>query len=209
MANFLHHGDLPDDLDLGKIVAVDCEMMGVSYHRDRLCLVQLSAGDGNAHLVKFDGKDYSAPNLKRLFTDPTILKLFHMALTDLAVIKHWLGVRTAPVFCTKVASRLCRTYTDRHSMKNLLEEVLDVKLAKPLLLQTSDWGVAELSQEQIDYAADDVLYLHRLREKLVALIEREGRTHLAQACFDFLPYRAELDLYGWDDSLLRYKLNTR
>jgi ribonuclease D len=204
MANFLHHGDLPDDLDLGKIVAVDGEMMGLSVHRDRLCLVQLSAGDGNAHLVKFDGKDYSAPNLKRLLTDPTVTKIFHVAITDVAVMKKWLEVRVAPVFCTKIASRLCRTYTDRHSMKSLLEEVVGIKVAKPPMMQTSDWGAPELTQEQIDYAADDVLYLHPLREKLMALIEREGRTHLAEACFNFLPYRAELDLYGWDDSLLRY-----
>lgn len=208
MANHLYHGDLPDDvlaqLSAGTAVAVDGEMMGLNPFRDRLCLVQLSSGDGNAHLVKFDGKDYSAPNLKALLSNPKVTKIFHVARTDMAVMKHWLGITVAPVFCTKVASRLCRTYTDRHSMKFLIEDLLGIKIGKNHAFQCSDWGAATLSTEQQDYAADDVLYLHQLMAKLTELLEREGRFGLAKACFDFLPARAELDLGGWDDSMLGY-----
>ncbi len=203
MALHLHHGDLPEGLSLGPIVAVDGEMMGLDPYRDRLCLVQLSAGDGDAHLVKFDGKDYSAPRLKALLADPAVEKIFHVARTDLAVMKHWLGVTVAPVFCTKVASRLCRTFTERHGMKDLIRELLHVDFSKGVQ-QTSDWGAAELTPEQLAYAADDVLYLHRLRETLIALLEREGRLALAQACFRFLPWRAELDLGHWPEDVLGY-----
>lgn len=203
MALHLHHGDLPEGLSLGPLVAVDGEMMGLDPYRDRLCLVQLSAGDGDAHLVKFDGKDYSAPRLKALLSDPEVEKIFHVARTDLATMKHWLGITVAPVFCTKVASRLCRTFTDRHGMKDLIRELLHVDFSKGVQ-QTSDWGAAELTPEQLTYAADDVLYLHRLREKLIALLEREGRLALAQACFRFLPWRADLDLGHWPEDVLGY-----
>lgn len=203
MTVHLHHGDMPDGLDLGPIVAVDGEMMGLNPYRDRLCLVQLSAGDGDAHLVKFRGKDYAAPNLKRLLGSPEVEKIFHCGLTDLAFMKHWLGVSVAPVFCTKIASKLCRTYTERHGMKDLIKELLKVDFSKGAQ-QTSDWGVEELSSEQLSYAADDVLYLHRLREELIKLLERENRLELAKACFRFLPYRAELDLGGWPDDVLGY-----
>lgn len=203
MALHLHHGDLPDGLSLGPVVAVDGEMMGLNPYRDRLCLVQLSAGDGEAHLVKFDGTDYSAPNLKALLSSPDVEKIFHVARTDLAVMKHWLGVTVAPVFCTKVASRLCRTFTERHGMKDLIKELLHVDFSKGVQ-QTSDWGAPDLSPEQLSYAADDVLYLHRLRDVLTALLRREGRWEMAQACFRFLPTRAELDLGGWPEDVLGY-----
>lgn len=203
MTVHLHHGDLPDGLDLGPIVAVDGEMMGLHPHRDRLCLVQLSSGDGDAHLVKFNGKEYDAPNLKALLSSPDVEKIFHCARTDLAFMKHWLGVAVAPVFCTKIASKLCRTYTERQGMKELIRELLKIDFSKGAQ-QTSDWGAEELSPEQLSYAADDVLYLHRLREELIKLLEREDRMELAQACFRFLPYRAELDLGGWPDDVLGY-----
>ena len=203
MTIHLYHGDLPDSLDLGAVVAVDGEMMGLNPFRDRLCLVQLSSGDGNAHLVKFDGKDYSAPNLKKLLANPDVVKIFHVARTDVAVMRHWLGVRVAPVFCTKVASRLCRTYTERHSMKDLIRDVLGVEFNKGAQ-QTSDWGAPELTPEQQSYAADDVLYLHALRDKLTAMLEREGRLQLAEECFNFIPTRAELDLGGWAEDMLGY-----
>ncbi|UKV14430.1 ribonuclease D [Thalassospiraceae bacterium SW-3-3] len=198
MTNFLHHGDLPDGLDLGKVVAIDSETMGLNPHRDRLCVVQLSAGDGDAHLVKFDGENYEAPNLKKLLDDPSVLKLFHFGRFDIAVMDKYLGVRCAPVYCTKIASKLVRTYTDRHGLKDLVRELVGVNLDKQQ--QSSDWGSAELSDEQIAYAASDVLYLHKAKEELDRRLAREGRTELAQACFEFLPIRATLDLLGWEEA---------
>lgn len=200
MTIYLHKNDLPAGLDFGPVVAVDGEMMGLQPHRDRLCLIQLSAGDGDAHLVQFDGTDYSAPNLKALLSNPAVEKIYHVARTDIAYAKQWLNVRVAPVFCTKVASRLCRTYTDKHGMKEIIKELLGIEIAKGL--GSSDWGVADLTEEQKQYAAEDVLYLHALREKLITLLERDGRMELARACFDFLPYRAELDLGGWSEEML-------
>lgn len=194
----LHHGDLPDGLDLGSLVAVDSETMGLTVPRDRLCLVQLSAGDGHAHLVQLAAGDYRAPNLRRLLTDESVTKLFHYARFDLAAFGHWLGVWARPVWCTKVASKLVRTYTDRHGLKDLCRELLGVEIAKQQ--QSSDWGAETLSPEQLAYAASDVLHLHRLKEVLEALLRREGRLEIAQACFDFLPTRAQLDLLGgWGD----------
>lgn len=197
MANFLHQGDLPDDLDLGDIVAIDCETMGLNPHRDRLCVVQLSGGDGNAHLVQVAKGQTEAPNLCKLLTDPKVLKLFHFGRFDIAAMYNAFGALTAPVYCTKIASKMVRTYTDRHGLKNLLQELLGVDISK--LQQMSDWGAPELTDAQLEYAASDVLYLHQLREKLNARLEREGRTEMAQACFDFLPTRAKLDLAGWPE----------
>lgn len=193
----LHRNDLPDGLELGGLVAVDSETMGLNVVRDRLCLVQLSAGDETCHLVQFTGDAYDAPNLKRLFGDPSVTKLFHFARFDLATIQHHLGVTCRPVYCTKVASKLARTFTDRHSLRDLCRDLLGVDLSKQQ--QSSDWGAAELSEEQINYAAADVLYLHRLKAVLDEMLEREGRRDLAQACFDFLPARAALDLAGWSE----------
>ena len=195
MAIHLHRGDLPESLDLGKTVAVDCETMGLEPRRDRLCLVQLSAGDGDCHLVQFAPGAYDAPRLKALLADPGVTTLFHFARFDLAVLRHYLGVRCAPVYCTKIASKLTRTYTDRHGLKDLCRELLGVDLAKQQ--QMTDWGAAELRKEQLAYAAADVTFLHRLRDRLDAMLAREGRSDLAAACFRFLPYRAELDLLGW------------
>ena len=191
----LHRGDLPEGLDLGATVAVDCETMGLDPRRDRLCLVQLSAGDGDYHIVQFAPGEYHAPRLAALLGDPGGTTLLHYARFDLAMLRRHLGVRCAPVYCTKVASKLARTQTDRHSLKDLCRELLGVEISKQQ--QQSDWGAAELSEKQLAYAAADVTYLHRLRERLDALLEREGRSELAQACFGFLPYRAELDLLGW------------
>jgi ribonuclease D len=203
MAIHLHANDLPSGLSFGPSVAVDCEMLGLNPYRDRLCVLQLSAGDGTAHLVKFDGKDYSAPNLKKLLADASVEKIFHFARTDLAVIKHWLGVRCAPIFCTKIASRFCRTYTDKHGMKDLIKDLLAIEFSKGVQ-QTSDWGTDTLTEEQKAYAADDVLYLHRLREKLVDLLKRDNHLEYAEAAFRYLPLRAEMDLLGWPDSVLDY-----
>lgn len=197
MANHLYQGDLPDGLDLGNIVAIDCETMGLNPNRDRLCVVQLSGGDGNAHLVQIAKGQTEAPNLCKLLEDPDVLKLFHFGRFDIAAMLNAFGATTAPVYCTKIASKLVRTYTDRHGLKNLLQELLGVDISK--LQQMSDWGASELTNAQLDYAASDVLYLHQLREKLNERLEREGRTALAQACFDFLPTRAELDLAGWPE----------
>lgn len=197
MANFLHQGDLPDDLDLGDIVAIDCETMGLNPHRDRLCVVQLSGGDGNAHLVQVAKGQTEAPNLCKLLTDPKVLKLFHFGRFDIAAMYNAFGALTAPVYCTKIASKMVRTYTDRHGLKNLLQELLGVDISK--LQQMSDWGAPELTDAQLEYAASDVLYLHQLREKLNERLAREGRTEMAQACFDFLPTRAKLDLAGWPE----------
>ncbi|MBT8459253.1 MAG: ribonuclease D [Boseongicola sp.] len=197
MTNTLYQGDLPEDLDLGDMVAIDCETMGLNPHRDRLCLVQLSGGDGNAHLVQIAKGQTSAPNLERLLTDPKVLKLFHFGRFDIAAMYHAFGALTAPVYCTKIASKLVRTYTDRHGLKNLLDELLGVDISK--LQQMSDWGAAELSEAQLAYAASDVLYLHALRDKLNERLDREGRKYLAEAAFDFLPTRAQLDLAGWPE----------
>jgi ribonuclease D len=191
----LHQHDLPEGLDLGAVVAVDTEAMGLNPHRDRLCLVQLSAGDGECHLVQFQRRDHRAPNLCRLLTDPDVEKLFHFARYDLAVIRQYLGVLCRPVYCTKIASKLARTYTDRHGLKDLCQELLGLELSKQL--QSSDWGAAELSEAQLSYAAGDVLHLHEIRQRLDDMLAREGRQALAAACFAFLPERAELDLAGW------------
>jgi ribonuclease D len=190
----LHKGDLPPGRFAGKTVAIDTETLGLNPHRDRLCLVQLSDGDGTAALVQISG-DYDAPELKRLLADESVLKIFHYGRFDMAVLKHFLGVMPGPVYCTKIASKLARTYTDRHGLKDLCRELLGVELSKQQ--QSSDWGAAELSPEQLSYAASDVLYLHALRDRLDAMLRREGREHLARACFEFLPTRAELDLEGW------------
>ena len=195
----IHHyrNDLPDGLSFGTIVAIDTETMGLDPRRDRLCVVQLSSGDGDAHLVQIDRGQTSAPNLERLLTDPAILKLFHFGRFDIAALQNAFGVRTAPVWCTKIASRMTRTFTDRHGLKYLLIELLGIDVSKQQ--QTSDWGAATLTDAQRDYAASDVLYLHRLKSELESRLIREGRMALAQRCFDFLPTRAELDLMGWDE----------
>ncbi len=193
----LYQNDLPDGLDLGSLVAIDTETLGLNPHRDRLCLAQLSAGDGICHAVQFSGGQYHAPNLKRLLADPKVTKLFHFARFDVAMFRRWLGVDTRPLYCTKIASKLVRTYTDKHGLKDLVKELLGVDLSKEQ--QSSDWGAAELSERQLAYAANDVAHLHELKKVLDAMLAREGRTHLAQACFDFLPTRAELDLDGWEE----------
>jgi ribonuclease D len=193
----LHHGDLPDGLTFPNGVAIDTETLGLKPHRDRLCLVQLSSGDGTAHLVKFDGENYDAPRLKALLTDPKILKIFHFARFDIAVLGLYLGVETSPIYCTKIASKLARTYTDRHGIKDLASERLAVELSKQQ--QSSDWGSAELSDSQKAYAANDVLHLHAIKAKLDPMLSRVGRRELAQAAFEFLPTRARLDLIGFED----------
>lgn len=202
MGNHLHVNDLPEGLDLGPIVAIDTETMGLRPERDRLCLVQMSAGDGEVHLVHFPpdgagGRTYAAPRLKALLEAPQVLKLFHFARFDLAVLRRYLGADCRPVYCTKVASKLVRTYTDRHGLKDLCRELLGVDLSKEQ--QSSDWGAATLTAAQLNYAASDVLHLHALKAALDRRLEREGRRDLAEACFAFLPYRAELDLRGWSD----------
>jgi ribonuclease D len=196
MAIHFHEGDLPAGSLAPGPIAVDTETLGLLPHRDRLCLVQLSDGGGDEHLVRFAG-DYSAPNLKALLGDPSRLKLYHFARFDLAVMEHWLGVMAAPAWCTKIASRLTRTYTDRHGLKDLVREVLGIEISKTQ--QSSDWGAVSLSDAQKEYAASDVRYLHRLKAVLEERLAREDRTELAQACFDFLPARARLDLAGWPD----------
>ena len=198
MANHLHVGDLPASIDLGSVVAIDTETMGLIPGRDRLCLVQLSSGDGDAHLVQIARGQREAPNLARLLADPEVTKLFHFGRFDIAVLEAAFGVRAAPVWCTKIASKLVRTYTDRHGLKYLLAELLDIDISKQE--QTSDWGSQTLTQAQLAYAASDVLYLHRLKAGLEKRLEREGRSALAQSCFDFLPTRAALDLAGWPEN---------
>jgi ribonuclease D len=198
MTNYLYQGDLPDDLDLGDTVAIDCETMGLHPHRDRLCVVQLSGGDGNAHLVQIAKGQTKAPNLCRVLEDANVLKLFHYGRFDIAAMLNAFGATTAPVYCTKIASRLVRTYTDRHGLAKLLQELLSVDISKQQ--QSSDWGADKLSKAQIEYAASDVLHLHKLREKLNEMLIREGRMEVAQACYDFLPTRAKLDLLGWPDT---------
>lgn len=198
MANFLYQGDLPDGLDLGPSVAIDCETMGLNPHRDRLCVVQLSGGDGNAHLVQIAKGQTSAPNLCALLENPDVLKLFHFGRFDIAAMYHTFGALAAPVYCTKIASRLVRTYTDRHGLRNLTQELIGVDISKQQ--QMSDWGAETLTDAQMEYAASDVLHLHKLKTVLDARLEREGRSDLAQACFAFLPTRARLDLEGWPDT---------
>jgi ribonuclease D len=193
----IHHGDLPAGLSFPNGVAIDTETLGLNPHRDRLCLVQISSGDGSAHLVKFDGKSYDAPRLKALLADPKILKIFHFARFDIAVLKQYLNVDTAPLYCTKIASKLARTYTDRHGLKDLVGELLGIEISKQQ--QSSDWGAQELSESQMSYAANDVLHLHEIKEKLDTMLKREGRADLAQAAFGFLPTRAKLDLAGFED----------
>lgn len=193
----LHDGDLPDGIDFGGAVAVDSETMGLKPERDRLCLVQLSAGDGTAHMVRFRRGHHDAPRLADLLSDPSVTKIFHYARFDLAVIKAYLGVWAAPVYCTKIASRLARTYTDRHGLKDVCKELLGLELAKEQ--QSSDWGAEELTREQLAYAAADVLHLHRIRAILDERLAREGREELANACFAFLGARAHLDLIGYGE----------
>ena len=197
MTVFLHEGDLPDGLDLGPEVAIDSETMGLRFRRDPLCVVQLSAGDGDAHVVRMRRPDYDCPNLKRLLTDPAVLKLFHFGRFDIGMFQLHLGVETRPVYCTKIASKLARTYTDRHGLKDVVRELAGVDLSKAQ--QSSDWGAAELTPAQLEYAASDVLYLHAVKTRLDEMLEREGRADLARQCFDFLPSRSALDLAGWDE----------
>lgn len=195
----LHKGDLPDGLDLGAVIAIDTEAMGLDPYRDQLCVVQLSSGDGTAHIVQLDRKEgYNCPNLKALLADPNRLKVFHFARFDVAMMQKWLGVTCAPVFCTKIASKLARTYTDRHGLKDVSKELAGVDMSKAQ--QSSDWGADELSDAQLQYAASDVLHLHKIKDKLEEMLVREGRKDVAEACFAFLPTRAELDLKGWGDT---------
>ncbi|QGZ93501.1 ribonuclease D [Terricaulis silvestris] len=193
----LHKGDLPDGVTFNGPVAVDSETMGLSLVRDPLCLVQISDGGGEAHLVQLDRSSYDAPNLKRVLSDPSVLKLFHFARFDVAMFMRDLSIVTAPIYCTKIASKLVRTYTDRHGLKDLTKEVLGRDISKEQ--QSSDWGAPELSDAQLAYAASDVLHLHALKDRLDAMLAREGRTEIAQSCFDFLPTRSALDLAGWED----------
>jgi ribonuclease D len=193
-----HKGDLPAGIDFGAAVAVDTETLGLSLTRDKLCVVQLSAGDGDAHVVQLDRSSYDCPNLKALLSDGSIEKILHFARFDVAMVETYLGVTLSPVFCTKIASKLCRTYTDRHGLKDVTRELIGVDMNKQQ--QSSDWGADELSPAQLEYAASDVLHLHKLRDRLTVMLEREGRMELARACFDFLPTRARLDLAGWPET---------
>ncbi|WP_417483538.1 ribonuclease D [Maricaulis sp.] len=193
-----HRGDLPADIDLGPLVAIDTETLGLSLTRDALCVVQLSSGDGDAHVVQLIRPEYDCPNLKALLGDPAVEKILHFARFDVAMVERSLGVTMAPIFCTKIASKLCRTYTDRHGLKDVTRELVGIDMNKQQ--QSSDWGADELSKAQLEYAASDVLYLHQLRERLTVMLEREGRMEMAKACFDFLPMRAKLDLAGWPDT---------
>ncbi len=197
MTIHLHQGDLPADVSFGDSVAIDTETLGLNPHRDRLCLVQLSAGDGVCHLVRFQKGIYDAPNLKKLLADPGVTKLFHFARFDVAVLRHYLGVDTAPIYCTKIASKLVRTFTDRHGLKDLCRELIGVEISKQE--QSSDWGAAQLSDAQLKYAASDVLHLHKLAAVLDQMLAREGRSDIAAQCFSFLPMRARLDLEGWPE----------
>ena len=197
MANTLYQNDLPDGLDLGPVVAIDCETMGLNPHRDRLCLIQMSGGDGNVHLVQVSKGQTAAPNLCAMLENPAVLKLFHFGRFDIAALYHAFGALTAPVYCTKIASKLVRTFTDRHGLKYLLGDLLGVDISK--FQQMSDWGALTLTAAQLEYAASDVLYLHRLKTELDRILAREGRTGIAQSCFDFLPARAQLDLIGYPE----------
>lgn len=198
MTNHLYISDLPNGLNLGNSVAIDCETMGLNPHRDRLCVVQLSNGDGDAHIIQVRPGQTEAPNLCALLKNPQVTKLFHFGRFDIAAMLNTFGIVTTPVYCTKIASRLIRTYTDRHGLKNLLQEMLGVDVSKQQ--QSSDWGADNLTDAKLDYAASDVLYLHRLRDELNKRLLREGRMEMAQACFDFLPMRAQLDLSGWPET---------
>lgn len=193
----LYQNDLPDGLNLGPVVAIDTETLGLNPFRDRLCLAQLSSGDGVCHAVQFAAGNYAAPNLKKMLADPGTVKLFHFARFDVAMFRRYLQVDCKPVYCTKIASKLVRTYTDKHGLKDLVRELLGVELSKEQ--QSSDWGAKELTEKQLAYAANDVAHLHQLKTVLDAMLAREGRTDLAKACFDFLPSRAALDLAGWED----------
>jgi ribonuclease D len=194
----VHRGDIPAGIDFGDAVAVDTETQGLNLQRDRLCVVQLSAGDGVCHLVQLPADDYAAPNLKALMTDAAVTKIFHFARFDVAIMKRWLDITIAPVYCTKIASKLARTYTDRHGLKDVTRELIGIELSKAQ--QSSDWAAKELSEAQQAYAAADVLNLHAIRDQLQEMLEREGRAELARACFDFLPTRADLDLAGWAET---------
>lgn len=196
--NILHKGDLPNQLNLGPIVAIDCETMGLNFHRDRLCLVQLSGGDGIVHMVQIAAGQHSAPNLCKLLSDEKVLKIFHFGRFDIAALLKTFGILTSPVYCTKIASKLVRTYTDRHGLKNLLQELLGIDISKQQ--QSSDWGAVTLTDAQLEYAASDVLYLHSLKDELDLRLLREGRMDLAKSSFDFLPTRARLDLIGWPET---------
>jgi len=198
VANHLYKNDLPDGLDLGPVVAIDCETMGLNPHRDRLCVIQMSGGDGNCHIVQVEKGQTKAPNLCAMLENPDVLKLFHFGRFDIAAMHHTFGALAAPVYCTKIASRLVRTYTDRHGLRNLCQELIGVDISKQQ--QMSDWGAETLTEAQLEYAASDVLYLHRLRDELNKRLKREGRVKMAQACFDFLPMRARLDLEGWPET---------
>jgi ribonuclease D len=203
MGNRLHHGDLPADYQAGPVLAIDTETLGLNPHRDRLCLVQLSRGDGDADLVQIAAGAARAPNLERVLADPQVLKLFHFARFDIAALYHRLGVMAEPVWCTKIASKLTRTYTDRHGLRDLVRELLGVEISKQQ--QSSDWGAPNLTEAQLAYAASDVLHLHALKDKLEALLRRENRLDLANACFDFLPTRARLDLAGWNGDVFSHE----
>lgn len=198
MANHLYQNDLPDGLVLGPVVAIDCETMGLKPQRDRLCLIQMSGGDGDCHLVQVAIGQTKAPNLVAMLENPDVLKLFHFGRFDIAAMMNTFGATTAPVYCTKIASRLVRTFTDRHGLKTLLQDMVGVDISKHQ--QQSDWGAKQLTKAQLDYAASDVLHLHKLRKAFDVMLKREGRTEIAQACFDFLPMRAKLDLEGWPDT---------
>ena len=198
MAIFSHEGDLPANVKFSGSIAVDTEAMGLSLHRDQLCVVQLSDGNGDAHVVRLDRNGFECPNLKALLSDKSVLKIFHFARFDVAMMQKWLGIECAPVFCTKIASKLSRTYTDRHGLKDVSRELVGVDMSKAQ--QSSDWGADKLSEAQLSYAASDVLHLHKIMDKLVEMLTREGRLELAQSCFDFLPTRARLDLEGWPDT---------
>lgn len=202
MAIFLYNDDLPNDLDLGKIIAIDTEAMGLNNNRDRLCLVQISSGDGNAHLVKFAPNKYEAPNLKKLLIDDSVTKIMHFARFDVSIMYKYLSVLTAPIYCTKIASKIARTYTDKHGLKDLCRELLSINISKEQ--QSSYWGASGLTKEQMEYAANDVLYLHKLLSKLDFILEREGRSELAQECFKFLPHRAKLDVLGWEQDIFSH-----
>lgn len=197
MANHLYQNDLPDGLKLGPVVAIDCEAMGLNPHRDRLCLVQMSSGDGDCHLVQIHKGQTTAPNLCQMLADPSILKLFHYGRFDIAAMHHAFGTLAAPVYCTKIASKLVRTFTDRHGLRTLLHDMVGIDISK--YQQQSDWGAPVLTEAQLTYAASDVLHLHKLKAAFDVMLARENRTEIAQACFDFLPIRAKLDLDGWPD----------
>lgn len=198
MANHLYQNDLPDGLNLGPMVAIDCETMGLNPHRDRLCLIQMSSGDGDCHLVQVAKGQTEAPNLCKMLADPDVVKLFHYGRFDIAAMHNAFGTLATPVYCTKIASKLVRTYTDRHGLRNLLHEMISVDISK--YQQQSDWGAETLTDAQLNYAASDVLHLHKLKAAFDVMLAREGRTEMAQACFDFLPMRAKLDLDGWPDA---------